>query len=168
MNLKNKEYLFLSVFFLLFLAVIGVVAYISFREHNLHEGVFVELRERHELSEKKGELINDFYQNTGYLGMIHNFKNAILRKDSEYLNLVEANVSNALIVVNNYQQINLQENELNALLAVKKIINQYQKKIILLNPWMKIFLTHLKRSKKYFNSFTHLSLGPENLFQTNW
>ena len=137
MKLKNKEYLFLSVFLLIFLIVISFVAYISFREHDLHEGVFVELRERHELSEKKGELINDFYQNASYLGMIHNFKNAILRKDAEYLNLVEANISNALAIVSAYQLINLQEIELAGLLVVKNIINQYQKKTVIVDELIK-------------------------------
>ncbi|MCW9005968.1 MAG: PAS domain-containing sensor histidine kinase [Gammaproteobacteria bacterium] len=137
MNLKNKEYLFLAVFFLLFLVVIGFVAYVSFREHELHEGVFVELRERHELSEKKGELISDLYQNASYLGMIHNFKNVILRKDADYLNLVEENISNALAIISAYQLINLQENELAALLAVKNIVNQYQKKIVLVDELIK-------------------------------
>ncbi|MDH5472836.1 MAG: PAS domain S-box protein [Gammaproteobacteria bacterium] len=129
MKFKNKEYLLLAISFVLYVIVISVIAYVSFREHALHEDVFVDIRNVHEVSEKKGKLIGDFYHNIGYLGMIHNFKNAILRRDAEFLNHAENNILNALSIVEKYKQLSTDKEELDSLLVVEKTIKQYQEKI---------------------------------------
>ena len=129
MNLKNKEYFLLIFSFLLFLIVIGTIAYISLKEQMLHNEVFVELREEHELEEKKGTLISSFNESIGYLGMIHNFKNAVIRRDEQYLDQAISNIINVQLIISQYQDLDLTEQESTLLLIIDNTVSQYHKNI---------------------------------------
>ena len=129
MSLKNKEYFLLVFSFFLFLVVIGTIAYISLKEQAVHNEVFVELREAHDLGERKGKLISEFNESIGYLGMIHNFKNAVLRKDVQYLDQAEANAGHVQSVIERYQQLSLSEQESTLLLIIDNTVSQYYEKI---------------------------------------
>ena len=137
MRLKNKEYFLLIFSTVLFLSAIGTIAYVSLKQHAVHNRVFVELRESHELAEDKGKLISEFYESVGYLGMIHNFKNAVLRGDVQYLVRAEANVNHVLLVVDQYQQLRLTEQESVALLNIQNTIMQYLSKINIVRSMIK-------------------------------
>ena len=137
MRLKNKEYFLLIFSTVLFLSAIGTIAYVSLEQHAVHNRVFVELRGAHELAEDKGKLISEFYESVGYLGMIHNFKNAVLRKDVQYLVRAETNVKKVLSVVDQYQQLHLTEQESVALLNIQNTIMQYQSKIDMVRSMIK-------------------------------
>ena len=77
---------------------------------------------------RAGKVLNEISINFGYGGLIHNFKNYILRKDPSFVPKIKKNFSSLLFSVNKYSALNITDEEKKSLLRLKHIINLYQLK----------------------------------------
>lgn len=62
----------------------------------------------------------------GYGGMIHNFKNMVLRHDHKDLDRVNQNISDAMAIIGQYAKRSLNHSEMQALQDISKVINAYK------------------------------------------
>ena len=62
----------------------------------------------------------------GYTGLIHNFKNYILRQDRKYLEHAEENILASMVNLEQLDQLQSTEAELNATLVIRNVINEYR------------------------------------------
>ncbi len=78
------------------------------------------------LSERQ-ELITELYTHLGYGGMIHNFKNYVLRGQTKYVERTALNFSKLRAAITTYRQLpNLSESEKEALTAITKTASEYE------------------------------------------
>jgi len=80
---------------------------------------------------EKARLINSLYQVLGYGGMIHNFKNYILRKDFSHFVKVERSMGAAQAVVKQYIALSTSPTEKVVLSDIQTTLDNYQQAIIL-------------------------------------
>lgn len=73
----------------------------------------------------------------GYLGMIHNFKNAVLRKDLQYLERAETNTTYVLELIDQIQQLNLTPDESVWLLMLDDTVLNYQQQFKIIRSLIK-------------------------------
>ena len=62
----------------------------------------------------------------GYNGIIHNFKNYILRQDRKYLERAKKNILASMVNLEQLDQLQSTEAELNATLVIRNVINEYR------------------------------------------
>jgi len=79
---------------------------------------------------EKARLVNSLYQVLGYGGMIHNFKNYILRKDFEHFVKVERSMGAAQAVVKQYIALGTSPTEKLVLSDIQTTLDHYQQAII--------------------------------------
>ncbi|MCK5335258.1 MAG: PAS domain S-box protein, partial [Gammaproteobacteria bacterium] len=75
-----------------------------------------------------GKVLNEIINNLGYGGLIHNFKNYVLRKDPSLIPKIKKNLNNLFVGINQYDTLNISKEEKKALLRLKSIISLYQLK----------------------------------------
>jgi len=73
----------------------------------------------------KWSLINELRRALGYGGVIHHFKNYVLRHEAANLDAVHENVSRAEKSIARYTDLNLSKSEEAALLSIRSIFEQY-------------------------------------------
>ncbi|MDE1462934.1 methyl-accepting chemotaxis protein [Spartinivicinus poritis] len=75
---------------------------------------------------KRSELLETIQENLGYGGLIHNFKNYVLRKTDKYYGRIDQNYQNISNTVQQYQQLpNLSPAEQTALRTIADTADQY-------------------------------------------
>ena len=79
---------------------------------------------------EKARLVNSLYQVLGYGGMIHNFKNYILRKDFEHFLKVERSMGAAQGIVKQYLALSTSSTEKLVLTDIQTMLDNYQKGIL--------------------------------------
>jgi len=85
---------------------------------------------------EKARLVNSLYQVLGYGGMIHNFKNYILRKDFSHFIKVERSMGAAQAVVKQYIALGTSPTEKLVLSDIQTTLDHYQQAIILVRENM--------------------------------
>ncbi len=85
----------------------------------------------------KIELLDNFYQNFGYVGFIHHFKNFLLRKDTLYLVNAEVKLNGSMQSIQQLKKLKLSEFELEQLKIIEKVALEYQQKLYLLQTYRK-------------------------------
>jgi len=71
----------------------------------------------------------DLHRHMGYNGIIHNFKNYILRQDRKYLERAEKNILASMVNLEQLDQLQSTEAELHATLIIRNIINEYRSRL---------------------------------------
>ncbi len=80
-------------------------------------------------SERRGELLSRIRGHLGYGGIIHNFKNYVLRKEPEYLARLEQQLDNFFRTLAEYRQSGATPEELAYLREIEATILNYRSKI---------------------------------------
>ena len=75
------------------------------------------------------ELLSRIRAHLGYGGIIHNFKNYVLRKDDRYLNKLRSQLITFHKTISEYKQTSASSFELSQLRLIEHTISQYEKKI---------------------------------------
>ncbi len=78
---------------------------------------------------KRGELLSKIRAHLGYGGIIHNFKNYVLRKEPPYLTRLNIQLKNFHATIQEYKKSGASEYELGKLGIVEKTIRTYEEKI---------------------------------------
>jgi len=76
-------------------------------------------------AEVREELLTEIKEQFGYGGIIHNFKNFVLRGDKKHLDSMYANKKTIEKTIANYKALNLSENEKKAVSVVEAIMQTY-------------------------------------------
>tara|TARA_B100001989_G_scaffold253229_1_gene239034 strand:- start:411 stop:4022 length:3612 start_codon:yes stop_codon:yes gene_type:complete len=74
---------------------------------------------------EKTVLLSDLRDEIGYGGLIHNFKNFVLRTDRTYLKEARENLSNIERIFTAYRDLKLSNREIKALKQVEEVIDEY-------------------------------------------
>ncbi|MVO18414.1 hybrid sensor histidine kinase/response regulator [Parasedimentitalea huanghaiensis] len=80
-------------------------------------------------AEHKGILISSLREHLGFGGIIHNFKNYVLRRDPAYLTETRVQISQTIAVVEEFKQLELSNQERAALATVLGTIRLYQSRL---------------------------------------
>lgn len=80
-------------------------------------------------TESKAHIMNRLRTELGYGGMIHNYKNYLLRFENRYLQATEENINNALLALNSYRANPLVVIEQSALKDIDWVIGLYKNKL---------------------------------------
>jgi methyl-accepting chemotaxis protein len=76
--------------------------------------------------ESKSLLLSNIYRTIGYGGMIHQFKNYVLRFQEKRVAKINTHVTNAIKQLDQYEALGVTENEKKAIKAIKDVITAYQ------------------------------------------
>lgn len=77
----------------------------------------------------KTEVLSQLRIALGYGGMIHQFKNYVLRQDSPRVAKVESNIKKALQALSDYSALGINGNEKQSLAEIKSVVEVYQKNL---------------------------------------
>ncbi|NPA73004.1 MAG: HAMP domain-containing protein, partial [Gammaproteobacteria bacterium] len=83
--------------------------------------------ELHDMATNKTVLFNKLVKFVGYDGMIHQFKNYVIRQDAPRVAKVEKKINNALLNLSDYSEINNSPEEVAAIEAITNTILAYKK-----------------------------------------
>lgn len=78
-------------------------------------------------AERKGALISELRGYLGYGGIIHNFKNYVLRQDAVYLEATTRQIAQFRQTVETYEALALSEAERGALMSISRTIATYER-----------------------------------------
>jgi len=108
------------------LAVMVVATLISYAFSRDNIGVIDSAWQRFEISRsEKARAVNALSREIGYGGMIHNFKNYLLRADVALATKVRSNINGARFALRNLSLLELNPGELTALGAIRKMLDAY-------------------------------------------
>lgn len=96
---------------------------------------------------EKARLINSLHQVLGYGGMIHNFKNYIIRKDFTHFVKVERSMGAAQAVVKQYIALSTSPTEKLVLSDIQSTLDHYQQAIILIRENISVKSTSIEIDK---------------------
>jgi methyl-accepting chemotaxis protein len=82
---------------------------------------------------KKIDLISDLRDAIGFGGLIHNYKNAILHKDRQAVEVARKKIAAALKAIAAYRRVGVNPDEAAALTAIEGLIKEYDSKIPMLD-----------------------------------
>lgn len=80
-------------------------------------------------AERRGELLSRIRRHLGYGGMIHNFKNYVLRQQQTYLDSLEGQLTDFKATITEYRKSGASPAELNALQTIQETISRYESKL---------------------------------------
>lgn len=80
-----------------------------------------------DISSPKDRALNSLVSNLGYGGMIHQFKNYVLRQDAPRVAKIRARVAGAREIVAKFNSLGVNEREAAALAAISNVVNAYDK-----------------------------------------
>ena len=87
-------------------------------------------------AEIRAVLLADIKAQFGYGGIIHNFKNYVLRGQPKYFDRIDANKKAILADINKYKTLDLTEEEAKALDAIETVMQRYSDQtVIARNMW---------------------------------
>lgn len=78
---------------------------------------------------RKGVWISEIRGHFGYGGMIHNFKNLVLRRDKAYARTLNGRITKLYAAIDDYNASNPTEAERQALARVRAVVSRYEKNI---------------------------------------
>lgn len=114
------------------IAVVGLVigaTYVSTSTINRFFDIRSEWIEYDVDAEAKGALLNRIRGDFGYGGLIHAFKNYVLRRDSNLIETIELKVAQLRGSFLEYEQLGLSNEERRALLALRNVVGKYEEKL---------------------------------------
>jgi len=79
-----------------------------------------------DITSSREQAITDLVKNLGYGGMIHQFKNYVLRKDQKRIPVIESRIANSINALDHYKENNLSTAEREALVDIKLVIKAYE------------------------------------------
>ena len=106
---------------------IGGISVLGYHNISALDETKREWRQYIESTEEKSLIIEGIYDNLGYGGLIHNFKNYVLRKEGELVGKIERNFANFDEDISRYRSLGPTQKELEALAALEGVINNYRK-----------------------------------------
>ena len=80
-------------------------------------------------ADPRGIWISEIRGYFGYGGMIHNFKNYVLRQDEKYAQTLRVQTTYLLATIDTYQTADPDAVELDALTRIQKVVNEYSNNI---------------------------------------
>lgn len=110
---------------LLMLAVVIGGTAISLGTAELLQTVADEWHGQRKLSEHKGQMLARIRQHMGYGGMIHHFKNFVLRKDPTLLAEIQEDLKELNFTFTEINKASLSAEEVEALAKLQKIVERY-------------------------------------------
>lgn len=119
---RPKEVTFLLLLFLMLF--IGI----SNQEKYLYLEMKKEIKENQLVINIRSNIFIQLSSQLGFGGLIHNFKNYIIRGDLEYKNKVEAEFLSIDSILNQYSALELMGNEKISLQHIKVVLNSYKTK----------------------------------------
>ncbi len=78
---------------------------------------------------RKSNALAELYHHMGYNGLIHNFKNYVLRQDESYRQKAEVNAALSLDAVQQLLELNPTNNEVEALNTVRNVVINYRDRL---------------------------------------
>lgn len=87
-------------------------------------------RVEHNLEQRKTSVLSNLQQQIGYNGLIHNFKNYLLRKEERYLSAASIDASLALESISKLRSLPHTDDELAALNTIERVVKQYQDRMV--------------------------------------
>lgn len=87
-------------------------------------------RVEHNLEQRKTTVLSELQQRIGYNGLIHNFKNYLLRKEERYLSAATIDASLTLDSISKLRSLPHTDEELRALETIRKVVEQYQERMV--------------------------------------
>ncbi|MFY0641464.1 MAG: GGDEF domain-containing protein [Bermanella sp.] len=85
------------------------------------------------------DAVSNLLKGFGYGGFIHHFKNYVLRRSPEYLELAEISIISSLAIIETYQKAQLTLQQRKDLEIIKGVLNEYRIKTILVRQNLKKF-----------------------------
>jgi len=79
-----------------------------------------------EIDAQKATALADLHRHMGYNGLIHNFKNYILRQDKKYLERAEQNIFSSMVNLEQLDELQRTDAEHHATLVIRNVINEYR------------------------------------------
>jgi hypothetical protein len=128
--MKNMSIKFLSFVILIFIAIYGsFVIYSAITiSRNINEAEVFWLKYQ-DISSTRTSAYNSIAKAMGYGGMIHHFKNYVLRKDTPRIAKVRVAAGEALASIEQYTETALTPDERNALRDIRSVVQAYAKNI---------------------------------------
>ncbi|MDW3221744.1 MAG: PAS domain S-box protein [Paracoccaceae bacterium] len=80
-------------------------------------------------AERKGILLSEVRELLGYGGVIHNYKNFVLRQDPVYLEITERQLSELDAILSRFRNLELSSAEKDALQSIESTIDEYARKL---------------------------------------
>ncbi len=117
---------------LLILAVLAILTAFNLKSQAINSKAHTQWHHYSTGIERKSQLISRIHQHLGYAGMIHHFKNAVLRRDPAYLDQAGQHIEHALEAIAEYRALGTSTAEIEALQAVDDTIDRYTEKIALI------------------------------------
>jgi PAS domain S-box-containing protein len=114
---------------LLLAATVGVGLYLGLETRDRFQGIDESWRTYTAQADRRGELLSRIRGHLGYGGIIHNFKNYVLRQDKVYLDRVIVQFNDFSAIIHEYQQNQSSREELAHLATVEDTINEYASKL---------------------------------------
>ena len=111
------------------LAVVGGGTVISIGTTELLQTVADEWHGQRKISENKGQMLASIRRHMGYGGMIHHFKNFVLRKDPALLRNIRRNLDELHATFDNLERSELNAGEREALAKLRHIVGRYEKNL---------------------------------------
>ena len=124
-NLISIKATALILMFSIFFAALGTLVTTSLLQDQLAE-VKVEWNYFQDIGSQKAQSVNKLLGYMGYGGMIHTFKNYLLRKDDNSHDQIQEKISLSLAELESYKMLGLNEKEAKAYEDIKKTINNYK------------------------------------------
>lgn len=95
------------------------------------ETLFILLRNQTpNVHQSKSYHLGELRRALGYNGMIHQFKNYVIRHDAARVERVEAAIADARLALNSYKEMGMSADEKAASLAIEGVINNYENGLI--------------------------------------
>ncbi len=114
----------------LILTILAITSFFNIKSQQINQQAHRQWHDYNAGVEQKSQLIGQIYQHLGYAGMIHHFKNAVLRRDPSYLQRAKHHLQAAVTAINDYRQVGEPEaSEHHALNELENTIQHYATKI---------------------------------------
>lgn len=114
---------------LLLAATVGVGLYLGLETRDRFQGIDDSWRTYTAQADRRGELLSRIRGHLGYGGIIHNFKNYVLRQEKKYLDRVIIQFNDFTAIMHEYRQNQPSREELAHLTAVEDTIKEYASKL---------------------------------------
>ncbi|MFD2205337.1 methyl-accepting chemotaxis protein [Kiloniella antarctica] len=117
------------IFSVLLLVVVGIVGTTTYLSHHGNDEVGQHWDTFHQVDYAKLELVTDLQSAMGFGGMVHQFKNYVLRQDVTSIEKIKKNISNARKALSVYEKLGVNKSEADALKNITFVVNIYASKI---------------------------------------
>ncbi len=117
---------------LLILAVLAILTAFNLKSQAINDKAHSQWHRYSSGIERKSQLISQIHQHLGYAGMIHHFKNAVLRREPAHLMQAGQHIEQALGAIADYRALGVSAAEGEALQAIEDTIDRYTEKIALI------------------------------------